>query len=92
MNGNKPIHKVSCGSISVAIWLNEIETGSGTRTIERVTAERRYKDKDGTWKSANHYSVNDLARLILALQKAQEYLLLKSHRKDEAENEEDGSA
>ncbi|HOW71091.1 MAG TPA: hypothetical protein PKY77_10860 [Phycisphaerae bacterium] len=86
MNGNKPTHKVQFGSVSVAVWSNDIETGNGTRTVQRVTAERRYKDKDGTWKSTGSFSATtDLNRLILALQKAQEYVLMNPPRKGEDE-------
>lgn len=91
MNGNKPTHKVQSGAVSVAVWSNEIDTANGNRTVQRVTAERRYKDKDGTWKSTGSFSATtDLSRLILALQKAQEYVLLNPPRKGDEDSEEDG--
>ena len=91
MNGTKPMYKIQSGQINVAVWSNEIETANGNRTVQRVTAERRYKDKDGTWKSTGSFSATtDLSRLILALQKVQEFVLLNPPRKGEDQSEEDG--
>ena len=91
MNGTKPMYKIQSGQINVAVWSNEIETANGNRTVQRVTAERRYKDKDGTWKSTGSFSATtDLSRLILALQKVQEFVLLNPSRKGEDQSEEDG--
>jgi hypothetical protein len=84
---NKPTMKYSCGSVSVAVWDNEIETPNGTRTVQRVTVDRSYKDKDGAWKHTDSFNVNDIPRLMLALQKAFEHMVCKG--KDNGDNGED---
>ena len=51
---NKPIQKFSAGSVSCALWENEMPLPSGgTRNVLKATFERRYKDKNGEWKSSN---------------------------------------
>ena len=59
--------------IGVAVWLNQIETAEGPKTVRSVTiAPRRYKDpKTGEWKDAVSYRPGDLTCLILALDNAQ---------------------
>ena len=65
------------GGISVAIWLNTIETADGPRKIRSVTiSPRRFKDpKTGEWRNAGSFRLADLSALILGLEKAREHLL-----------------
>ncbi len=65
------------GGVSVAIWLNTIETADGPRRVRSVTiSPRRYRDtKTGEWRNAGSYRLTDLSALILGLEKAQEYML-----------------
>lgn len=64
------------GGISVAIWLNTIQTDDGPRKIRSVTVSpRRYRDSEsGEWRDSNSLRPGDLPALIFALQKAQEYV------------------
>jgi hypothetical protein len=39
-------------------------------TLIRATVERRYKDKDGTWKSSGSFSRNEIPLVILCLVQA----------------------
>src|SRR5207249_2098094 len=57
------------GGIGVAVWLNEVQTESGPRTIRSISiAPRRYKDKQtGEWKDSGSFRPGDLTALILAL-------------------------
>jgi hypothetical protein len=67
------------GGIGVAVWLNEIQTDQGPKTIRSITiAPRRYRDREtGEWKDAGSYRSTDLTALILALEKAREFCLTK---------------
>ena len=87
MANNKPIKKIQVGTISAAIWENEITGGNGDRTLERVTVDKRYKDAaTGTWKSTGSFNLNEIPKLILALEKAYEFLTCKP--KDNGDSEE----
>ena len=60
------------GGIGVAVWLNEIQTEAGPKTIRAITiAPRRYLDrKTGEWKDSGSFRPGDLSALILALDTA----------------------
>lgn len=60
------------GGIGVAVWLNQIQTETGQKTIRSISiAPRRYLDKQtGEWKDSGSFRPGDLTALILALDNA----------------------
>ena len=62
--------------LGIAIWLNSVETDSGTRYFRSITiAPRRYLEgKTGQWKDATSYRPVDLATLELALAHARQFI------------------
>lgn len=76
---NMPETSFRAGPISATVWKNE----AGEGVFSSVSLERRYKDKDGEWKSTKTLRVNDLPKAALLLNKAYEYLVLKEQAKDE---------
>ena len=77
--GNKPEKKFSTGAISATVWKNNGTSKKDGSQVEfrTITLQRRYADKDGTWKSTNSLRLNDLPKAALVLNKAYEYLVLK---------------
>lgn len=78
LKGKPPEKKIGPfhGGVGVAVWLNSIDAGNGTkRSVRSITiAPRRYFDRDSNqWKDAPSFNPADLPALIYALQKAQEY-------------------
>ena len=74
---SSPIKKFSAGSVQVAVW----ENTSGEEAVssyKTVSLQRRYKDKNNEWKSSASLRPNDVPKAILALQKAFEYLSIKT--------------
>jgi hypothetical protein len=72
-----PLKSFRSGALSVAIWENENLSPDGlVQSYKTVTFERRYKDRNGEWKSTNSLRVNDLPKATLILSKAYEYLIL----------------
>ena len=77
-NPNLPEKKFSTGAIQATIWRNEIKKdNSDPASYRTITLSRRYKDKDGGWKSTSSLRVNDLPKASLVLQKAYEFIVLK---------------
>ena len=70
-----PIKKFRAGSISCAIWENEANIGGRQVPILKATVERRYKDKDGQWKSSGSFSRNEIPLAIYCLNKAFEAMV-----------------
>ena len=81
-SGSAPIKSLRSGAIQVAIWENQTTHDGQQRSFHTVTLERRYKDKDGNWKSTNSLRINDLPKATLILQKAYEYLVLTTDEED----------
>ncbi|MDP3765846.1 MAG: hypothetical protein Q8R04_05005 [Nanoarchaeota archaeon] len=75
---NVPEKKFSTGVITATVWQNQGKGRNGEIVSYRtVSLQRRYKDKNGVWQSANSFRVNDLPKAALVLQKAYEYLVLR---------------
>ena len=70
---NKPDRTFRLGPISATVWLNEVDTDSGSAEIRNVTLQRRYRDGDD-WKSSSSLGVQDLPQAIRVLQLAQQYI------------------
>lgn len=85
-NKNKgPVFKCKAGTIEAAVWEHQAEKGS----FLTVSANRSYKDKEtDEWKQVSaSFGVNDLPKVILTLQKAYEYAMLK-HKKNQDDSSE----
>ena len=71
MAGQKPLCKFQAGQVSAALWENKVTAKNGNEVdILKVTVQRRFKDKDGTWKSSNSFSRNEIPLAIFCLGKA----------------------
>ena len=66
----KPVKKYNAGSVSCALWDNEIVMDGKKVTVLKATVERRYKDRDGQWKSSGSFSRNEVPLVIYCLSKA----------------------
>ena len=64
------------GGLGVAVWLNTVENADGRRQMRSVTiAPRRYRDpKTGEWKDSGSFRPSDIPILLVALNKAMEYV------------------
>ena len=75
---NRPEKKISAvnSGITVAIWLNQVETDKGTKSFRSITIEpRRYFDrKSKEWKDASSFGPADLPLLLYALEQARDYV------------------
>ena len=83
-----PVKKFSAGAISCSLWENQIAVGGIPTTVLKASVERRYKDRNGEWKSSNSYSRNEIPLVIHLLQEAFGYML-KDHSTEEMKVEEE---
>lgn len=82
----QPERRFSAGAVVAAVWQNEGKNKDGQVVgYKTVSLQRRYKDKEGIWKSTSSFRISDLPRAALVLHKAYEFLVLK-------EKEGNGSA
>ena len=76
MTGQRPVAKFTAGRVSAAIWENDVMTRSGQKvTMLKATIERRYRDKDGQWKSSGSFSRNEIPLAVYCLQKSFEHMI-----------------
>ena len=79
-----PVKKFSAGSIACALWENEISTPDGRKArVLKATVERRYKDKDGTWKSSGSFSRNEIPLVQYVLGQAFEAMVEEGKEEEE---------
>lgn len=72
---NKPIKKFSAGAVSASVFRNTTEQNNKRTTYHTVSLQKRYKAKDGSWKTASSLNLNDLPKAALCLNRAYEYIL-----------------
>jgi hypothetical protein len=83
----KPVAKFRAGQVSAAIWENEVSVNGRKVTMLKATVERRYKDKDGQWKSSNSFSRNEIPLAVYCLQKSFEKIIGTRQEDDSVEEE-----
>ena len=81
----KPTARFRAGQVSAAIWENEITVNGRKAVMLKASIERRFKDKDGQWKSSTSFSRNEIPLAIYCLQKCFEHII-------SAQQDEEGSA
>ena len=70
-----PVAKFKAGQVSSAVWQNEVQMPRGAVTILKATVQRRYKDKEGKWRSSGSFSRNEIPLAIYCLKKAFEKII-----------------
>ena len=65
-----PIARFKAGQVSAALWENEIVSDGRKAVILKATVQRRFKDKNGEWKSSTSFARNEIPLAIYCLQQA----------------------
>ncbi|MFC1805733.1 hypothetical protein ACFL09_01980 [Planctomycetota bacterium] len=66
----QPLARFRAGAMSCALWENEIAVNGTTKMVLKASVSRRYKDKDGNWKSSQSFSRNEIPLAIYCLERA----------------------
>lgn len=69
----KPEKVIRFGAISASVFVNEIDTGSGKKTVRNVKLQRRYR-QGNEWKTSNSFTLADLPTAIAVLERAMAYV------------------
>jgi hypothetical protein len=86
MSGQKPIVTVRTGGqVSAAIFENEISVNGRKVTVLKATVQKRYKDKDGNFKSSASFSKQELPFAIFCLEKCFEKMINENSNSAAAE-------
>lgn len=71
----KPEKTFREGSCSSAVFANEIALNGVAVTVKRIAFQKRYKDKNGVWKSSTSLEVDDVPAAVKVLREAYEYVI-----------------
>ena len=74
---NQPDKEFRAGTVTAAIWRNEVEKDGRTVVQHTVRVQKRYRDASGEWKTTEYFFPNDLPKLRLVVEKAFEHVSLK---------------
>ena len=74
---SQPDKEFRAGTISAAIWRNEVEKEGRTVVQHSVRVQKRYRDQSGEWKTTTYFFPADLPKLRLVVEKAFEYVSLQ---------------
>lgn len=86
---NKPIKQIKAGQIICSIWQNEPMQGR-EYLLQSISFQRRYK-VGHEWKSSSNFYANDLQKLILLAQKAQEFLFMELNQQEKSNIRDDSN-
>ena len=89
MAGQKPLARIRAGSVSCALWENEIKVNGNTKTVLKASIQRRYKDSEGNWKLSTSFSRNEMPLAIYCLVRAFDKIIREetSQTSDEVQEE-----
>jgi len=82
---NRPVKKWKAGNIEAALWVNKREIDGAEVEFKTISLSRNYKKRgEEIWRSdvINSLRRNDLQKVILVLQKAQEALILRQEESE----------
>jgi hypothetical protein len=77
------MERFRAGSVACAIWENEITVDGRPQKILKAQLSRRYKDRNGYWKSTQSLSRSEIPLAIYVLGKAFAAMLEKHAGEDE---------
>ena len=72
-----PVKTFTTGAIQATIWANSTQKDGEKIEYKTVSFARRYKDKQGNWKSSTSLRQSDLPKALVVLRRAYEHLVLK---------------
>ncbi len=75
MEEQSPVRKFRAGSVSCAVWQNEMQVAGRTVPVLKASVERSYQAKDGVWKSSRSFGRNEIPLVIYCLQQAFAFMI-----------------
>jgi hypothetical protein len=79
MNNAKPMLCIRAGAIAVSVWMNEVDgiIEGEKKQIPSIKIKRNYKDGAGNWKETDYYNIQDLPKLMHAIDAVYNRFVLK---------------
>ena len=87
MVGNQPVAKFRHGTVTAAIFENEINKDGKNFAVKKVVLQKSYLDRNDKWQSTSSLDVNDVPKAVLVLSKAYDLLTRSEPAKDSADKD-----
>ncbi len=82
----KPVAKFRAGLVSAALWENQVQVRGNAVKMLKATVQRRFKDRDGEWKSTQSFGRNEIPLAIHCLQQAFERMIADESSESDSSN------
>ncbi len=82
---NKPKKNIRFGAVQVAVWSNTRKVNGVDVEFLSAQVSRSYKDKNDEWQKTDSFGMNDIPKLVKALDEA--YLSMIKKDSDEEQEE-----
>jgi len=70
-NNQQPAIKIRSGPVSCAVWENQIVKDGKTITLQNLTFQRSYRDREtGQWHNTDSFTPQSLGNLLITVFKA----------------------
>ena len=69
-----PVKVLRKDDVSASIFQRDIQVRGETRTFYSVSISRSYRDSAGAWKYAKYFDVEDLGKIVLLCEQADEFI------------------
>ncbi len=76
-NPQPPIREFRIGTVSCAVWRDEVEQDGRTQVRHSFKLKKRYRDRDGNWQDSQTYFPDDVFKAIIVFQQAYEFAMLQ---------------
>ncbi len=81
-----PVNKYNYGSVSVAVFENEIGKGKDKFTTQSLVISKNYFDqKEKKWKSTQSFKYSDIPMIIMALNEAMQEKYSRTNKSNEVD-------
>ena len=85
-----PVEKFRAGQVGCALWENAVSFKGQERMLLKASLSKRYKAEDGTWKSSQSFSRDEIPLAIYCLMMA--FAAIVEREKDSQEKAVDEEA
>ena len=65
------------GAVRASVFVNDVSSNGKSFQIPKVSVQKRYRDKQGQWQNSSTFDLNDLPKIVAAVNKAYDHLTSK---------------
>lgn len=79
----EPIKSFRHGCCSASVFVNIRKISGVDVKMKDIVLQRNYKDRAGKWQGTNSFSVNELPKVLVAAQKAYDFITASTNNNEQ---------